>query len=103
MTAQETSTLHDHQAHAFTGQKAAVLNLLGNHRGNWTPAATLARLGLQYSAPIKELRDACYLIENRATREGGKVHGAFRLVSPPSEMIEEAATVEAAEAPRGRH
>lgn len=76
-------TLRGHQPHLFTGQKAAVLNLLLKHRGDWVPAYRLAELALQYSARVKELRDAGYV--NRTERVGGKVHGAFRLVSCPKD------------------
>ena len=69
----------------FKGQKAAILDLLLNHRGDWVPVFRLAALALQYIARIKELRDAGYVIDNRTSRHGQQVHGSFRLVSCPDE------------------
>ena len=86
MTTQQLISLRGHQPHLFTGQKAAVLGLLLRHRGEWVPAYRLAALALQYSARIKELRDAGYVIENRTERVGRQVHSAFRLVTCPGEV-----------------
>jgi len=81
-------SLHGHQPKTFAGQKGAILDLLLSHRGRWVPVHLLAALARQYSARIKELRDAGYVIENRATRVGKQVHGAFRLVACPGETCE---------------
>ena len=74
-----------HQPSTFKGQKQAILDVLVAHKGRWVPAYVLAAIALQYSARIKELRDAGYVIENRTRRVGRKVHGSFRLVSCPGE------------------
>lgn len=74
-----------HQPRLFTTQKEEILNILLRNRENWVPAYELAGAALQYSARIKELRDAGYVIENRTKRVGRQVHGEFRLVSCPGE------------------
>src|SRR5271157_6065352 len=71
----------------FRGQKGAILALLQAHKGAWVACSELAAVALQYSARVKELRDAGYVIENRTRRAAGKVHGAFRLVACPSEEV----------------
>ena len=85
---QVSRSLHGHQLKTFPGQKGAILDLLLSHRDRWVPVYLLAALVLQYSARIKELRDAGYVIENRTTRAGKQVHGAFRLVACPGETDE---------------
>jgi len=88
MTAAQT-VIHfsGHQPQLFTGQRGRILALLLAHRGNWEPAFKLSAIALQYSARIKELRDAGYVIENRVQRVGRQVHGSFRLVSCPGEDV----------------
>ena len=85
---QVSRSLHGHQFKTSAGQKGAVLNLLLSHRGRWVPVYLLAALALQYGARIKKLRDAGYVIENRPTRVGKQVHGAFRLVACPGKTCE---------------
>ena len=87
MSTGQQVALHGHRSEVFTGQKRAVLDLLLSHRGEWVPVYRLAALALQYNARIKELRDAGYVIENRTTRVGHQVHGAFRLVVCPGEEL----------------
>jgi hypothetical protein len=82
-------SLHGHQPLLFKGQKAEILSLLQAHKGEWVPCYALADKALQYSARLKELRDAGYTIDNRKTRVAGKVHGAFRLVSSPGEEVQQ--------------
>jgi hypothetical protein len=72
----------------FIGQKAAILQLLLDNRGQWVPAYRLARTALQYSARVREIRSAGYIIENKTERVGRQVRGAFRLVSCPGEATE---------------
>jgi len=48
----------------------------------------LRRVSSRQNARVKELRDAGYVIENRTTRVGKQVHGAFRLVACPGETDE---------------
>ena len=76
--------LYGHRPNTLRGQKAAILEQLLNRRGTWVPAYQLAARALQYSARIKELRDAGYVI-NCAKRVGRRVHGSFCLVACPSE------------------
>ena len=78
-------SLRGHQPLLFKGQKAAILGLLLKNRGNWIPSYGLSAVALQYSASVKELRDAGYTIENRTERHGRQVHGSFRLVACPGE------------------
>lgn len=79
--------LYGHRPEVFTGQKAAVLELLLSHREQWVPAYKLAGLALQYNARVKELRDAGYVIQNRTARVGKQVHGSFRLLACPGEDL----------------
>jgi hypothetical protein len=79
--------LRGHRPGLFKGQKADILNLLLENRGNWVPAYKLAALALQYSSRVKTIRDAGYRVENKTERVGGKVHGAFRLVACPGEEV----------------
>jgi hypothetical protein len=76
-----------HRPGLFKGQKAAILDLLQQNRGQWIPAYSLSAVALQYSARVKELRDAGYVIENKTARYGRQVHGSFRLVSCPGEEV----------------
>lgn len=80
--------LHGRCPGLFKGQKAALLALLLAHEGERVPCYDLANEALQYSARVKELRDAGYVIENRKLRHGRQVHGAFRLVACPGEPSE---------------
>jgi biotin operon repressor len=72
----------------FNGQKAAILDLLLKNRGRWVPAYSLSAVALQYNARVKELRDAGYVIENQTTHHGRQVHGSFRLVACPGEVLD---------------
>jgi hypothetical protein len=86
----ETSySIHGHQPLLFKGQKAAILDLLLKNKGRWAPAYTLAGVALQYSARVKELRDAGHTIENKTERHGRLMHGSFRLVACPGEAGEQ--------------
>jgi hypothetical protein len=85
---QTNLSLHGHQPLLFKGQKFAILDLLLRNRGQWVKAYVLAGIALQYSSRIFSLRREGYQIENKTTRVGGKVHGAFRLVSCPGEPSE---------------
>lgn len=85
MSTGQQDSLHGHRPEVFTGQKRGFLELLLKHRGEWVPAYQLAALALQYSARVKELRDAGYVIENRTTRVGKQVRDAFSSVACPGE------------------
>jgi hypothetical protein len=77
-----------HQPGLFTTQKEEILNLLLRNRGNWVPAYSLSAIALQFSARVKERRDAGYVIENKTERHGRQVHGSCRLVACPGETGE---------------
>jgi Helix-turn-helix domain len=77
-----------HQPQLFTGQKGRILALLLARRGTWVPAYELSAIALQYSARIKELRDAGFAVQNQTERVGRQVHGSFRLVACPGETAE---------------
>jgi hypothetical protein len=78
-----------HQPQLFKGQCAAILDLFLSNRGNWVPDYKLAALALQYSSRVASIRNAGYVIQNKTTRVGGKVHGAFRLVACPGEEVQQ--------------
>jgi hypothetical protein len=77
-----------HKPLLFKGQKADILSLLVKNRGNWVPSYSLSAVALQYSARVKELRDAGYVIENQTARHGRQVHGSFRLVACPGDEVQ---------------
>ena len=80
--------LRGHQPGLFTTQKAEILDLLLENCGNWVPAYSLSAVALQYSARVKELRDAGYVIENQTARVGRQVRGSFRLTALPGEAVQ---------------
>lgn len=88
MTEHNAIHLRGHQPLAFKGQKAAVLNLLLEHRGEWVPSWKLSRIALQYAVRVGELRKHGYDIQNEVTQVGRERHGAFRLVSCPGETAQ---------------
>ncbi len=61
-------------------QRAAILRLLEERKGQWVPSYELAGIALQYGARVLELRRAGYAIENKAQHVNGQIHAAFRLV-----------------------
>lgn len=63
-------------------QRTAILNLLQVAEPGWVPAPALAKISLQYSARIFELRREGWTISNRVTTVNGKKHGSFRLGPP---------------------
>lgn len=63
-------------------QRTAILYLLQAAQPGWVPAPALARISLQYSARIFELRRAGWLISNKVISVNGKKHGSFRLGPP---------------------
>ena len=85
---QANLSLRGHQPQLFKSQKAAILALLRAREGEWVPCYELANEALQYSARVKELRDAGYVIEKRKLRHGRQIHGAFRLIARPGEPSE---------------
>ena len=87
-SAENDISLRGHQALLFKGQKAAILDLLLKNKGRWVPAYSLSAVALQYSARVKELRDAGYKVENKTERHGRQVYGSFRLVACPGETGE---------------
>lgn len=88
MAEQGVIQFEGHQPMMFKGQKAAILRLLLDHRGEWVPAYRLSAVALQYCARINELRDAGYKIENKTERVGRHVRGSFRLTAVPAETTE---------------
>jgi hypothetical protein len=65
-------------------QCGRILKLLTDAKGAWVPMPELMKLAAQYSARVKELRDAGFAIENRTETVDGVRHGWFRLpVAPP--------------------
>jgi hypothetical protein len=85
---QANLSLRGHQPQLFKGQKAAILALLRAREGEWVPCYELSNEALQYSARVKELRNAGYVIENRKLRHGRQIHGAFRLIACPGDPSE---------------
>jgi hypothetical protein len=83
-----TLSMSGHKPLLFKGQKADILSLLVKNRGNWVPSYSLSAVALQYSARVKELRDAGYVIENKTARHGRQVHGSFRLVACPGDEVQ---------------
>jgi hypothetical protein len=63
-------------------QRSLILHLLQAAQPGWVPAPALARISLQYSARIHELRRAGWLISNKVATVNGKKHGSFRLGPP---------------------
>ena len=61
-------------------QRAAILRLLEERKGQWVPSYELAGIALQYGARVLELRRAGYAIENKAQHVNGQIRTAFRLV-----------------------
>ena len=84
MTGKQTVlNFRGHRPEVFGGQRKAILDALLERRGEWIPSFVLAGIALQYSARVRELRNAGYTIENRTQRVGRQVHGSFRLVACP--------------------
>jgi hypothetical protein len=81
----DNDSISGHRPELFRGQRGAILRLLLLERGRWIPSHRLADIALQYSARVKELRDAGYVIQNQTKRVNGQVHGAFTLVACPGE------------------
>jgi len=72
MTHSETST-----------QRNLILKLLQSAAPpGWLPAPALARISVQYSARIYELRRAGWIISNKVVMVNGKKDGSFRLGPP---------------------
>jgi hypothetical protein len=84
-SSKNTKIVEGHCPHLFTGQKAAILELLRQHRGQPVPVYKLAALSLQYNSRLFELRRAGFVIENNTKRAGRQIHGTFTLVSEPGE------------------
>jgi hypothetical protein len=63
-------------------QRSAILHLLQAAQPGWVPAPALAKISLQYSARIFELRKEGWTISNRVVSVSGKKHGSFRLGPP---------------------
>ncbi len=67
-------------------QRERLLFLLQEH-GGWVDLRSILELRIaQYSARIKELRDAGYRIENRIERRNGRIYSWFRLM--PREPVQ---------------
>jgi len=65
-------------------QRDRILELLIRACGAEVPAPELARISLQYSARVKELRELGFRIINRVEVSNGSKHGFFRLHQCPS-------------------
>ncbi len=81
----DQAVICEYQPQHFTGQKARILALLLQNKGQWVPAYESASLAPQYSVRPKELLGADYVIENKTERVGRQVHGSFPLASCPRE------------------
>jgi hypothetical protein len=63
-------------------QRAAILRLLIDARGDWVPLPEILALGCaQYNARIFELRRLGFRIESRTERAGEVRHSWFRLIA----------------------
>ncbi len=49
-------------------QRARILQLLAESRGEWVPAVELSKISLQYNARVKEIRAAGHEVESRVER-----------------------------------
>jgi len=73
-----------HRKHNPGSQEARILGLLRD-RGGWVPAPELAKISLQYSRAIHNLRRAGHEIENNTIRVDGVIHGFFRIAAASAE------------------
>jgi hypothetical protein len=64
-------------------QRAAILRLLIDARGDWVPLPDILACAAQYNARIFELRRLGFSIENRTEEIDGVRHSWFRLVNSP--------------------
>jgi hypothetical protein len=64
-------------------QRAKILRLLLEAKGRELPAFGMARLALQYSARIHELRKLGFDIQNRSETVKGQRRSWFRLAMTP--------------------
>ncbi len=66
-------------------QCGRILKRLEDAQGRWVPSPELMKLAAQYSARVKELRNAGFVIENRTEMVNHERHGWFRLpvAAPP--------------------
>jgi hypothetical protein len=71
-------------------QAAKILAILRTADGNWVSALELARVSLQYSARIFELRRLGHEIENKTVMSGRRKYGYFRLVPQQSAAMRRA-------------
>jgi len=67
-----------------SSQRERIADLLQLAYPGEVPALELAQESLQYSARVKELRDAGWDIRNRVEIVGSRKFGYFRLVHKPS-------------------
>jgi len=64
-------------------QRAGILRLLIDARGEWVPLPQIMEHAAQYNARIHELRHLGFTIENRTEAIDGVRHSWFRLVKSP--------------------
>jgi hypothetical protein len=84
---------------ARRSQRQRILDLLIAARGREVPAPELAKLSLQYSSRVLELRRLGHCIVNRVEIANGVKRGFFRLViKPPAGRIASAAVVDSRKA-----
>jgi hypothetical protein len=66
-------------------QRAQILRILVDAKGDWVPLPKIMACAAQYNARVLELRRLGFAIENRTEHVDGERHSWFRLVkSPPS-------------------
>jgi hypothetical protein len=65
-------------------QRARILRLLIDARGEWVPLPEIMACAAQYNARILELRRAGFNIENRTEGVDGARHSWFRLLNSSS-------------------
>jgi hypothetical protein len=64
-------------------QRARILRLLIDARGDWVPLPEIMACAAQYNARILELRRLGFNVENRTERTDGARHSWFRLIALP--------------------
>jgi hypothetical protein len=78
-------------------QRAAILRLLIDARGNWVPLPEIMACAAQYNSRVFELRRLGFNIENRTECIDGVRHSWFRLIvslTPKAEPVKAATASE---------
>lgn len=80
-------------------QRARILRLLIESRGNWIPSPEIAACAQQYNARLFELRRLGFVIVNRTAERDGVRLSWFRLVAGPTQTKTPPPAVERASSP----